>query len=78
MRNNVSDNLKKYLFSSKVGSLNSIIESLKSDLTAGLTEYMEIDGDLSVFADIDEEGDVNFLIAISADEIYENGEVIRE
>ncbi|MBQ7227571.1 MAG: hypothetical protein IJX05_04160 [Clostridia bacterium] len=78
MRNNVSDNLKKYLFSSKVGSLNSIIESLKSDLTAVLTEYMEIDGDLSVFADIDEEGDVNFRIAFSADEIYENGEVIRE
>lgn len=78
MRSKVSENLKKYLLGSRVAALGGVISLIKSDLRESLADYMTLDGDVSVTADLDEiTGDVLFNISFAAKEVYDSGDVLK-
>lgn len=78
MRSKVSDNLKKYLLGSRVAALGGVISLIKSDLKEAIADYMTLDGDVSVTADLDEiTGDVIFDIRFAAKEVYDSGDVLK-
>ncbi len=78
MRTTVSDSLKKYLLGARTSALSGVIASIRSDMISLLSDYMTLDGDIKINADIDEiTGDVLFGIKFAATEIYDSGDVLR-
>lgn len=78
MKSKVSDNLKKYLLGSRVAALGGVISLIKNDLKEAIADYMTLDGDVSVTADLDEiTGDVIFDIKFAAKEVYDSGDVLK-
>lgn len=77
-RNNVSDNLKKYLLGSRAAGLTGVISLIKNDFGQILADYMTLNGDIVITADLDEvTGDVIFNISFSAKEVYDSGDVLK-
>ena len=78
MKTDVSERLKRYLLGAKVKSMTSLLALLKSDLRKMLSDYMSLTGEMTVTADINDEGsEVLFHIDFRADEVYDAGELME-
>lgn len=78
MRDDVSEKLKSYLIGMKVKSMTSLLALLKADLRKLLSSYMNLSGEMTITADIDECGnDVLFHVDFTADEVYDAGELLQ-
>lgn len=77
MKADVSDKLRSYLLGARAKSLSALLALIRSDLKKLLSEYMELSGEMSIVADIDESGrEILFHLDFSADEVYDVGDML--
>lgn len=78
MKTTISENLERYLFGNRAHALAGVLTALRGDLRELLENYVRLDGEIAIKADMDDiGGNAVFRISFAAREIYDCGTVLK-